>query len=650
MISLSQVKSFMRMQAEQDKKVKSIELEGDSIEAVLKQASIELGGGVKNLEYEVLQKGTARSFGIAKKNWKLRVYKKLKEIVPKELEENFTEGLDLDDLAVDEKQADRDGEAFVKLIPEGVFLKVTKPQNKGSKVTENTALDAIRKRHVVDFNAGTVAKVVKRADSQWVNIGKFDYNPANDAIMSVEITDMEMKAFMSVRPPGIGGSDLTFENILAILKNNGVIFGIRDETIQRFEEKPDYNTHVLIAEGAKPVNGNDAKIIYNFKTDHTNVVLKEKDGKVDFKDLNIVENVVAGQFLAKKIPHEEGQQGQTVTGKMLPAKSGKDIEIGIGKNVRLSEDGKTAISEINGQVLIVNKKINVEPIYTVAGDVNLHTGNILFLGTVIVKGNVDDGFSVKASGNVEVMGNVGKCEIDAEGDVIVHQGILGKNGGKVRSGGNVLAKFIEHSHILSAGNVIASEGIIHSTVDSNKKIICQGRRASIVGGRLRAAEEINAKHFGSVAGSETILEVGYDPQSKEQLVRFEEKNEELMKIIEEVELNIKTLQNLKKMQQKKFPKEKALYLEELMQKRSEHLTEVEEINKEIHEKKERLTSIKKQGKISASDKVFPGVKIFIKDVNLDVRNEFKNVTFILDHGNITTTKYEAVDESLKRRK
>ena len=355
------------------------------------------------------------------------------------------------------------------------------------------------------------------------------------------------------------------------------------------------------------------------------------------------------EFLAKKIPYEEGRQGQTVTGKMLPAKSGKDVEIDIGKNVRVSEDGKTAISEINGQVLIVNKKINVEPIYTVAGDVNLHTGNILFLGTVIVKGNVDDGFSVKASGNVEVIGNVGKCEIDAEGDIIIHQGILGKNGGKVRSGGSVVAKFIEHANIKATGNIVASEGIINSHVDSNKKIICQGRRASIVGGRLRAAEEINAKNFGSVAGSETILEVGYDPQSKEQLVKLEEKNSELMKAIEEVELNIKTLQNIKKVQ-KKLPKEKAIYLEELLEKRSEYLTEIEEINSEIKKKKEHLTSIKKAGKISASDKVFPGVKIFIKDVNLDVRNEFKNVAFVLEHGNITTTKYEAVDEDLKRRK
>jgi len=649
MISLNQVRSYMKKQAEEDKKVKSIQLEGDSIETVLKQAAIELGSSVKNLEYEVLKKGAAGSFGIAKKNWVLRVYKKLKEVAAKEFEEDFTEGLDLDSIAIDENEVNRNGEIFVKLIPEGVFLKVTKPINKGLLATDKMALDSIRKRHVVDFSAALVAKVVKRADDQYVNIGKFDYNPANDAIMSVEISDMEMKAFMSVRAPGIGGSDLTYENILAILKNNGIIFGIKEDIIRQNEEYPEYNSHVLVAEGEKPANGNDAKIIYNFKIDHSNIVLKEKDGKVDFKDLNIVENVVAGQFLAKKIPHEEGKQGQTVTGKMLPAKSGKDVEIDIGKNVRLSEDGKTAISEINGQVLVVSKKINVEPVYTVAGDVNLHTGNILFLGTVIVKGNVDDGFSVKASGNVEVIGNVGKCEIDAEGDIVVHQGILGKTGGKVRSGGNIIAKFIEHAHIQSVGNVIVSEGIIHSTVDSNKKIICQGRRASIVGGRLRAAEEINAKNFGSVAGSETILEVGYDPQSKEQLIILEEKNGELMKVIEEVELNIKTLQNLKKVQ-RKLPKEKAIYLEELLEKRSEYLTEVDEINTDIKKIKERLRSIKKEGKISASDKVFPGVKIFIKDVNLDVRNEFKSVTFVMEHGNITTTKYEAVDEELRRRK
>ena len=76
----------------------------------------------------------------------------------------------------------------------------------------------------------------------------------------------------------------------------------------------------------------------------------------------------------------------------------------------------------------------MEPVYTIEGDVNLKTGNVLFLGTVFVKGNVEDGFSVKAAGNIEIMGSVGKCLLDAEGDIIVHQGIAGKTEGRVRAG------------------------------------------------------------------------------------------------------------------------------------------------------------------------------------------------------------------------
>ena len=70
------------------------------------------------------------------------------------------------------------------------------------------AVDALRRRHTVDFDTSIVAKVVRRADGEYVNIGTFDYNPANDALMTVEITDMEMKAYMAVREPGPGGAEI----------------------------------------------------------------------------------------------------------------------------------------------------------------------------------------------------------------------------------------------------------------------------------------------------------------------------------------------------------------------------------------------------------------------------------------------------------
>ncbi len=644
MIKLSQVQQFMAQQAVVDKQIKSVEVEGDTIENALGQASIELGVSLGELEYEVLERGDRGFFGYGKRAWALRAYEKPQEVKIPSLEETISDGI-----AAEEEQQKlargRDGVVFVRLTQDGVFLKVTKPAGKGSKATERAALDSIRNRHVTDFDSSLVAKVVKRADGEYVHVGNFDYAPASDAIMNVEVSSDEMAAHMEVGAPGPGGTDFSFENMLMILQNQGVIHGIKEDLLKRFEDYPEYNSSVLVAEGTPALDGEDAKIVYNFSAEIKAPILKEKDGKVDFKELNLVENVVAGQILAKKIPAGEGTDGTTVTGRSLATSTGRDQEIEIGKNVKLSDDGLTAISEINGQVFILGKNITVEPIYVVNGDVNLHTGNVLFLGTVIVKGNVEDGFSVKAAGNIEVMGNVGNCLLDAEGDIVVHQGILGKTKGKVRTSKSVYAKFIEHARIDAGQNVVASEGIIHSFVDANEKIVCHGRRASIVGGRLRAAEEINAKNLGSIAGSETICEVGYDPKSKERMVEIENLINQRMKELEELDLNIKTLSNLKKVQ-KKLTEEKEQYLGELTEKRKTIQLEIDEANKEMEEIKARLASIKLEGKVAASDKVFPGVKVFIKDASLDVRTEFKFVTFVLDQNNIKVTQYEPIEEEI----
>jgi uncharacterized protein (DUF342 family) len=645
-MKLKQMQEYMAQMAEEDRKIRSIEVEGESMEETLDQASLELGIPVRDLEFEVHERGGKGFWGVGKNKWRLRVYEKAKKVkLPGDEEESF-EGLDLD-LKPIEVVENTNGEAFVRITQDGVFLKVSNPTGKGLKVTEKQALDAIRARSVVDFDAALTAKIVRRADDEYVRIGTVDYNPMNDSTMTIEISEDEMKAFMEVKQPGPGGTDITYENMVSILENNGVKYGIKEDMLKRFEDYPEYNDPVLAAEGKFPENGADAKVVYNFKLEAAAPNFKEKDGRIDFKELDLIENVVAGQILSRKVALEQGSDGRTVTGRTLPAKAGRDTEISIGKNVKLSEDRLTALAELNGQVTLLGGKINVEPVYTVSGDVNLHTGNIIFLGSVIIKGSVEDGFTVKASGNIEVNGSVGKCNLDADGDIIVYQGILGKNMGKVNSSRSVYAKFIEHAHVEAVDNVVANEGILHSFIDANKKIICQGRRASIVGGRLRAAEEIIAKNLGSIAGAETILEVGYDPQSKEKMVELESSNREIMKKLEELELNIKTLANLKKVQ-KKLPEEKEKYYEDLIEKRAKALAEVEAINKGKEQIKERLASIKLTGKVSASEKVFAGVRVFIKDAFLEVRNEFKSVTFVLENNMVKVTKYEEPEEDYTR--
>jgi uncharacterized protein (DUF342 family) len=640
MVTLDQIQSYMRDQMAHDQD-KGVTVSGDSLEDALQQAAIELGLPIRRIAYEVLERGSRGMLGVGKKPYLVLAYpsRETEEAAGEETEE----GIDLSLLAPEEEQQDRDGRALVRMTPDGIMLKVTKPVGAGSRVTERQAMEKLFQRTDDGIDKGRVAKVVKLAQGEFIKVGDFDYDPSADASLSVELADAEMKAYLNAYPPGVGGADPSFDQVISFLQMNGVVAGIDEEAVQRFVEDPVYREPVLVARGISPKNGDDATVRYSFELDPGRVKLKETNGRVDFKELNLVQNVVQGQVLARKEEAKRGEAGRTVTGKLIPATDGKDTDFPIGKNVRLSDDGKAAIAEINGQVIMNAGKISVEPVHVINGDVNLRTGNILFLGTVLVKGNVDDGFTVKAAGNIEVMGNVGKSNLDAEGDIIVHQGVAGKNKGSIRCGKSVWAKFIENARVESGDLVVVSDGIMNCTVLADRKIICKGKRASIVGGQLKAVEEINAKSLGSVAGSETILEVGYDPKRKEKLAALESKHDEYQQQLEDVKLNMGTIENLVR-SGRGVSDEKKAYYQELKEKKLAFQKEIAKVDDEVEELRDYLSGLKVAGRVSASGTVFPGVRISIKDAFLEVRNEFKAVTFVADKNTVKVTKYEETDE------
>ncbi len=646
MVSMEHLQAFMRKAAEDDKAKKYVNVSGETLEEALREASVELGIPVKRIEYEILEKGSRGVLGMGKRPYLLVAYPAQQQVELADGDESF----EMDFGFETDEPTDTDGQALVRLTPEGILLKVTQPVGNGAPVTERGAMQVITARTRDKVDTGMVAKVVKRADGDWIKIGDFNYNPANDAYISCEIVDGEMRAVVTLTPPGEGGADPSADSIRAALENSGVIHGIDDDALRRLEDQPQYRERISVAEGTKPKHGADARMIYNFQTDTREVHLQEsKDGKVDFKELNRIENVVEGQVLARKVPPEQGEAGQTVTGRMIPAKDGKDIDPPLGDNTRLSDDGRSVLAEINGLVKLVNGKITVEPIYVVSGDVNMKEGNIRFLGTVIVKGNVDDGFSVNAAGDIEVMGNVGKGVLEAEGDIIVHQGIAGKGEGRVVAGGSIWSKFIENGNAEAGDMVVVSDGIINSTVYSDKRIICRGRRASIVGGHIRAAEEVDAKSLGSVAGMETLVEVGYDPKSRERLLELEHQDGELAKKLEEISLNMATIENMRK-NKRKISAEKLKQYAVMKAQREKIVKGRQKIGNDIKAVQDYLDQLKTNGRISVSGTVFPGVKITIKDAQLPVRHETRAVTYIAEEGMVKVTKYEESQADISVRK
>ncbi|MDR1175062.1 MAG: FapA family protein [Treponema sp.] len=642
MVDFVHLRQIVRKQLEQDKAIRSVAVEGATVEAAVTEAAALLSIPVREMEYEITEQGFSGFFGMGRKSWKINAYKRFESLAEGGAEAEEGSVIEGKEEPVIES---KDGEFFVHFSTEGVLLKVTPPYGKGKEVAESQVSKALAARRATNIDSQLVDAVIKQAKGEYVRVGQFAHNLADDASVSVMITDQEMKASIRVNPPGPAGCDISFDMFMSVLQGNGVVFGIDTEFLQQFADKPVYKEDVQVAEGSQPIHGRDSYVQYNFDTDQNKAHIQEGvNGRVDFKELNIIQNVVEGQPLAKKIPLEKGTEGKTVTGKPLPAKSGKDISLPLGNNVRIADDGVTILAGMNGQVVLASGKINVEPTYVVPGNVNIQTGNIIFLGNIIIKGNVEAGFSVKAVGNIEVNGTVESAELDAEGDIIVHQGITGKNIGRIRTSRSLWARFIENTRVEAGDMVVVSDGIVNSHVDANKRILCQGKRAHVVGGRLRATEEINVKIIGSpISGTETLCEVGFDPKSKEQMNNYFLQRETLAKGLEEIQLNLKTLIALKK-QHQSLPKDKEAYLQELIDKRQELTEDLRHVNEEVEKIQESLNSMRNRGKVSASSQVYPGVKITIRDAKEDIRTEYKAVTFILENGLVRATKYEKSEQ------
>ena len=640
MFTLDSIRSEMEAQLKVDSSLHSVEVNADTLDEALSDAAIQLDTRVSNLEYEVLRKGSDGFMGIAKKPWTIRVYPNASSIAQKKKQDKSIISID-NELAEEQKIINRDGMFYVHHFAAQLNLKVVLPMGNGKTINLKDVLDALKRSDTISVEEDLVKKLVKNGTKgAYEPVGQYDHVKAGDALLAVDVSKDEMRATITASAPAVGGAEITADQIKQALDNQGIVAGIEDDKIESFVDTPVYDTPYEVAAAIQPIDGRDAYIAYNFETDRTKLRVKEAaNGQVNFKELNLIQNVVEGQPLAQKMLAEKGKAGKTLFGRYLEAKNGKDINLPLGKNVSVDSDGRTILATVNGQVLLVGDKINVEPILEVEG-VNIKTGNVTFLGTVIIKGNVEDGFDVKASGNIEIYGTVGKSKVDAEGDIIVSQGVFGKDEGTIHAGKSLWAKFIQAAKVDVGEYIIVSDSIMNSNVTAMKRIILQGKKAQITGGHLFATEEISAKNIGSPGGgTETILEVGFDPKAKHRLEDLQDQQNNLMKELEEIELDLSTLENQKKIR-KTLPKDKEENLAKLKDRKQEITAASGEMSKEIQKIQERLRELKVVGKVKASGTVYAGVKVYVRDVVDEVRADVHGVTFYFENNFVRRGKYE----------
>lgn len=527
---------------------------------------------------------------------------------------------------------DVDGHFKLEVKGYDIFLTVYPPIGKGKMVEVDDVLSAVNQWNDVEVDIQLISQAIYDSNETEVRIGEIQTQPKFNRVI-VEITNDEMKAYLIIN------QEVDIREIDRELRRNDVFHGVNHELINYLLEKKEFGKPILIAQATPPILGEDAKLEYKFNM-NKEIHLKEKeDGKVDFKELGLISVVNTGQILVVKIPATSGISGMTVTGKEIYAKDGVDIPLPVGKNTEISEDGFKLLAKIDGQVVYREHKVNVESVFEVRGDVDYSVGNIDFPGSVTIAGSILDGFRVKSGGNITVGGCIEKAYVYAKGNIIVSAGIIGRDEGVVKADKNIYANFVEHGNLEAGEDIIINESIRHSNINAKKRVIVQGRIGVILGGKIRAGEEINAKVIGSITNVPTIVETGSLPilrdevqKLKEELVTDEEK-------FKGVEQGIKYLLDLKGKMGDNFPEDKEkLLLQHIQAKNTlkEKLYTMSMalplLEAEIHQAKE--------GRICAYKVVYPEVKISIRAINMKVENEYRFVTFTALANTIKIAPYE----------
>lgn len=628
-----------------------VEVIGMSIASCLNRASEYLNQDLSMLDYEILERGK-QSF-LTPVPFRVQV-----SILPPEERyadlEEFSMKLGVGDRLLSPELDEyvqpkhRDGRALVRNYRTGVFLRVDPPAGDGKAVDMDTVYTRLQQAGCQNFDQARVEEAVREALGQPIKVANYVPRPENDSSVKVDITPDEMKAYARVTPPRPGGRHLEVVDVVTALKAHGVVLGFKEEEIQKALDEDRYMQDIVAAEGQPPKHGQDARIDYKVNVKKDQVSFEEDaQGKVDYKQMNLVENVVVGQILAEKIPATQGTSGRTIFNRIVEARDGKDNELKQGRGTILSDDGQKLIAEINGQVVFSNNKISVEPVYRVVGDVGPKTGNIMFLGSVVIGGSILDGYEVKAAGNVEVGGAVQKARVEAEGDIIVKGGVQGAN--LESTGGSVFAKFIQNAEIHASTDVVAGEGILHSTVESGKSVHCNGRRAQIVGGAIRATKDVRARMIGSQAYTTTEVTVGTDPRV---LAQFEELTGMLKDTDDKLGKTKKTIATLnarKNADPEGFGEEQQQLLDKHESTRNKLNKKREEIQEEVTKIEEYMQELGQEGKVHAERELFPGVTVTIRDANQNIADTYRAVTLSYDNGYVKIGKLEKNEEQSRGR-
>lgn len=334
---------------------------------------------------------------------------------------------------------------------------------------------------------------------------------------------------------------------------------------------------------------------------------QREDGSVDHQNLGYVQNVIEGQVLAEMIPiSAEAARG------LPPGAVFAEPRFPMGRNCAVHpQNPLQLLATASGYVFYDGGLIHVKRVLNVRQDVGVRTGNIHFVGDVIVHGSVRAGFELVAR-DVRVQEGVEAASVHAGGNLQVDGGVRGA--GMLRAGKNIRVGFCENATLWAGDSILVDKVCMHSQVFCQRKCAVRDR---LVGGRICCQGAVFVgSQLGGGLGTPTELVLGFDAQ--------------LMGEVERLERELARLGPQSKDLEREMAKN-ATYA-------AEYAPRLATVQRKMHALQNKVVALRERlherffaaAVVVVPGEVRPGVTISIGTARLQVNDYLRNVRFVLD--------------------
>ncbi|MHC4976591.1 MAG: DUF342 domain-containing protein [Planctomycetota bacterium] len=397
--------------------------------------------------------------------------------------------------------------------------------------------------------------------------------------------------------------------------------------VEEYRQNPSEPLSKVISNGTEPVHGENGRFELaeplrdilegnaSSPEPESETVDESDDESVNYYTQSKYAILNKGDLIGTIIPHTEGVDGTTVTGKNIAAKAGRPFQINEHDSIQINDDGRVYARE-HGVLQIDEKKVIVSDQLDIGGYVDFTTGNIHFPGNVTINKGVRDCFIVDAEGTITIRGLVEAACLRAGEDLHLAGGMAAREKGTILVNRDLHARYLGMAVGTVLRNVYVEREVVDSEIDVRGSV--ESDRCSWIGGRLAVTGACNIGELGGESGVRTELIAG-------RVLKADEQQETSAHIRDELARRLSKFQSEQEMLQNNTTKLNATQAERMTELQFEMISLQNLIDRLVQAERTLTQSVEQvaSADVSVQRRINPGTILRVGEYDISFNEELK---------------------------